>query len=164
MELSAHIEGDLDAMLRVKGRADRMGREIEHLIKEAAAIGNEGLKAKVPRSGRHDHPTISAAVRGKAEFKPGGAGGGGYWEARVGIDEERAPSHLKYVLEGTGRHGPFGTRIDAGSHHPFTIMKEGALNFRMWSGGQRPNRRWLTVAQGAARAHIIDGLPRITNR
>jgi hypothetical protein len=107
--------------------------------------------------------TIARSIR-KAEtvFHAGGAGGGGFYEVRVGPGRD-APEHLTYVMEGTGLYGSLGTviraRMSGGHRGVLAIQKRGeGVRFRTFARGQRPQRQWYDDAVQVADQFVEEGL------
>lgn len=73
------------------------------------------------------------------KYRPGGAGGGGSWEASVGVDTTLAPQ-AAWLLSGTGIYGPedrtIKPRLRAPAGSIFPSMREGREILRRSSRGK----------------------------
>jgi hypothetical protein len=82
-------------------------------------------------------------------FRPGAAGGGGFYEINVGAIRN-PPDQLRYIMEGTDRYpaaGNFG--------HVMAISKLGEpVRYRTRRRGQRPQTEWFTESYRLANAFL----------
>jgi hypothetical protein len=89
---------------------------------------------------------------GPVVYRPGGAGGGGFYEVNVGVDASQAP-HAIYVIEGTGIHHSGGSRGNIrptrGNFMAINKMGEGIV-YRQSAEGQLPQTEWFELAQEVA--------------
>lgn len=131
-------------------------RDVKRIVGEAAHDAARTARMTAPRGvqGRRIGRIRDAIREEPVEYR---AGGGGSYVARVWIDEDVAPQ-VEYVFAGTPRHDP-GGRIYPGHlffsnfrhHGVLAIIKKGEpVHFRMWTHGQRPNRKWWEAAQKRA--------------
>jgi hypothetical protein len=121
----------LEAGIRATG--ERSKEELERAITRAARAAEAIILAEGPR----DSGELLSHVEirfGNVIYAPGGAGGGGQYEAVVSIDDDDVP-HLRFVYEGTGIFGPAGGNIENAE-------------------GQRPQTAWVENAAEAAEAAI----------
>lgn len=161
MEIDYEVRGDQEALIRVRAIGPQVQGQLKDLIAEAAHLAFAEMQAKVPRGTGEVGPegTIADSIDvGEPVYHAGGAGGGGYYEVRVGPGDD-APSHLEFVLKGTGVHGPYGVPIEAPQGFPMAIEKMGeGVRFRQSSQGQEPQTEWLEDAQDIAREHVELGI------
>lgn len=161
MRISTEVDG-LGNLVSVQQRGvEGMRDQIIDLIQEAAREAEASMLEHVPRgtnSGNSDG-TIAGSISVQSEpvFEPGGAGGGGFWRVAVGPGAD-APQHLRFVLEGTGIHGPSGKRIKPQSA---SALQFSDGNFKAWSEGQKPNNLWLVRAQIVADAAVQNGITKL---
>lgn len=162
-------------------KADRWGKET---AERASRVGMNAMQRSAPDGDEFDLPALSseAAQRGVTRktpprtrpklknrmkafpptWHPGGAGGGGYWEARFGVAGVgiRPLSHdpAFIVAHGSGIRGD-----QYASHHRITastpgnvltFMHQGRQVFAQSVGGQRPQHRWIDAGRNAAKAEI----------
>lgn len=88
---------------------------------------------------------------GPMTYRPGAAGGGGYYEINVGVDEDRAP-HAEFVIEGTGiynREQP-NAGIFPSKGNVLVFEAHGEKVFTAWVRGQEPQREWFEGAMELA--------------
>lgn len=142
---------------------DEVIRATELAGKQAAAY----MRTHAP----HKTGNMANSVRMEdAVYRPGGAGGGGSWNVRVGIDEHQA-HYAKWVIFGSGEHntlGPrsriyppgggaasfFGQKRTRGGR-VFAFEKEGeGVIYTRWTKGQEPQYAWFAEAQQVARAAL----------
>lgn len=159
VEIGYEVKGLDEALIRVRGVDSSVKRQIRELIEEAAEAALGEMLARVPRSGKSDSIADSIDKSGVV-FHPGGLGGGGYWEVRVGPGAD-APEHLEYVLEGTGVHGRFHSVIYPDLKKAMAF--EGNLGHiaRRSVLGQEAQTAWLVESQEAARETVSLGIHRI---
>lgn len=157
MKLESEVTG-LDTLGEVLIRVEANAKEqTRHIIEHSARSAEAVMLAKVPRSNSGNRDTIAASIRSVSEYHPGGAGGGGFYEARVGPGED-APGHLRYVMEGTGLFGS-GSLIRSASGGVLAIEKRGeGVHFRTFSRGQRAQTQWYDDAIQAAELSMETGV------
>lgn len=100
-DIEFRTEGFDRAMLGVRGINEELRREIHEAVSEALATAETIMRATVPKRSGALASTIRAS---EPVFRPGGAGGGGFWEGELEIGE--GVDYLPLVTEGTGEHGP----------------------------------------------------------
>ena len=169
-EFDIKTEGLTDFSIRFKAVRDYTD-EVREATEEAGTSAVRYMKRHGPRG---ETGRLRRAVQKDktSVYRPGGAGGGGNWIIRVGIDESIAP-HAPHVIGGTGIHGPYGTPITArpgfveaqqrGSFmgtpgksagrrkNVLMIQKRGEKpSFVHSVPGQEPQTAWITGAQKLA--------------
>lgn len=145
-----------EALIRVRASAEHQTRD---LASEAGDAAKAMMLAKVPRSGKTGQDTIAGSIRKlETAYRPGGAGGGGFFEVRVGPGED-APEHLRWVMGGTGEYGPLGRVIRGHNGGVLAIQKRGeGVRFRQFARGQRPQRQWYDDAVDVADQIVAEGI------
>jgi len=133
MEYEIRSEGLTDFEIRF--RAIKEFREdIHDAMKEAAEEAGSYMGTHVPYEGGALFRAINV---GEISYSPGAAGGGGYYEVHVGVDESQAP-HAEFVIEGTGlfnrEHPTNGIFPSNGNVLAFT--DRGQQVFAAWVRGQ----------------------------
>ncbi len=171
------IQGDVKAVARLRGmgKPDQMRKLVEDAAKAAASkmyveapVGKTGgLKRRIDWS--------------HAFFHPGGAGGGGYWEAHAGVTAgDPYPTH---VFHGTGIYGPTGERIKPATGNvmvlygleksrEFDFSKNNVVLGKPRIGpiytrsikGQRPQQHWVEAGQDTADWYVKTYYHRIFER
>src|SRR5881409_3442014 len=102
MEFEARVSGADEVIVGARAIKASLAAQIKAIVEDAAEVARDEMLARVPRSGRTDHETIAEAIHiEQLEYAPGGAGGGGFYQTRVTTGED-GPSHLRFVLQGTG--------------------------------------------------------------
>jgi hypothetical protein len=141
----------LEAGIRATG--ERSKEELERAITRAARAAEAIILAEGPR----DSGELLSHVEirfGNVIYAPGGAGGGGQYEAVVSIDDDDVP-HLRFVYEGTGIFGPAGGNIEAAQGNVMAFGKRGEPDIFIENAeGQRPQTAWVENAAEAAEAAI----------
>lgn len=152
MEYEVRSEGLTDFQVRfraVKELREDIVDAMERASKEAGAY----MAAHAPY---HSGALFRAINVGPVEFRPGGAGGGGFYEVHVGVDGSQAP-HAEWVIEGTGifnrEHPTNGIFPSQGNVLTFSKEGEGQI-FAAWTRGQEPQREWFETAQEVAQSVI----------
>lgn len=124
--------------------------EITDAMEHAARMAGNYMGTHVPF---HSGQLYRAINVGPVKYTAGGAGGGGFYEVHVGVDEATAP-HAEAVIEGTGiysRIAPTPGIFPAnGNVMAFSKLGEGVV-FTKWVKGQEPQRAWFEDAQDIAR-------------
>ena len=129
--------------------------EITSTIKRAADEAGAYMATHVPfHSGQMYHAIYVTPVT----YKPGGAGGGGTYEAEVGLEASLAP-HAEWVIEGTGiynRTSPSKGIFTGTYNGVFRFEKDfGEVVYTPVVHGMKPQRAWFEDAQELAQ-NIID--------
>lgn len=172
--LDMDYEGDspMAVAIKVKGRAEYMGHAVKNLAEDAARRGAEVMRTEAPRG-----ETGQLANRidfSDADWHPGGAGGGGFWEAVAGVIDT-GDDYPLYVFHGTNEEGrSLWTALEragvgnlgqgiAGVIRPaegnvFPIHTAGGLIYRMWQRGQEPQQDWVLHAQEETNRFILERL------
>jgi hypothetical protein len=150
MEYEIRSEGLLDFDIRMRAEGEDWRDAILTALDRASHQAGMYMGTHVPRgeTGR----LFRAINVGPVTYRPGGAGGGGFYEVHVGVDTEQAP-HALFVLEGTGIHHEGGSRgnITASKGNFMAINKEGeGIIYRQSAEGQLPQREWFDDAQDIA--------------
>lgn len=112
------VEGEDEAIRSLEIHHELLNLRAKGLVEELAHDGVTLLHKNVPQ---YTGYTLRHVDQTGVEWNPGGAGGGGEYEATVGI-KAGTSYHPVYVNRGTGEFGPF------------TGMPYGAINpsGRMW--------------------------------
>jgi hypothetical protein len=185
-----HIDYDVDGIdeaITIGVRANKQySEELREILREAAVLALDYMRKHVPRSGtgyanRHtgtsamEHSVHDSLAMTKVSYRPGGAGGGGFYEIEVGAIFD-PPRHLEFMFEGT-RGYPFniitarrarGLRqtkgtLAAGKGRKavgnvgkiMVIWKQGEpVKFRPFRKGQRAQQAWFTEAYRHAQAYL----------
>lgn len=163
------VESPGETEVRVQAVRTEFANEVRTIVSEAVRRGAERARELAPRSDlfRNEGRRISDSIHYELPgYLPGGAGGGGEYEARFFASSDIAP-HLKYVMEGTANDGaghifPAGGNLATASRgHHFTmsgvlaIEKEGeGVSFVRWVRGQRANSLWWEFATGVAERYV----------
>jgi len=150
-------ESDTNVVLQwraVKGFRE----QITASMKKAADEAGTYMATHVPfRTGQMYHAIYVTPVT----YRPGGAGGGGTYEAEVGLEESLAP-HAQFVIEGTGIYNR-----DTPAKGIFTGTYNGVMRFEKDFGevvytpytyGQKPQTAWFENAQELAQElmdHVV---------
>jgi hypothetical protein len=154
-----------ETVVKIRAVNEEIRSSIIETITEAVAEGESVAKAKVPhgRGGGRGHVRLSNAIKaGPVRYHPGGAGGGGFYEASLEVDASIAPQ-ARWVMEGTGEYAdlPFG-RIYPARGNVMVIMKQGeSPSFVRWSRGQRPNTLWWEDANRRMEDSVARGIRNI---
>jgi hypothetical protein len=151
MEFEIRTEGLTDFEVRVRAIGEDYRDQIIGAVKKATVEAGTYMAAHVPF---HSGALFRAIEIGPVVYHPGGAGGGGFYEAHVGVNEEIAP-HAIFVVEGTGIYGPQQSMIYPAKGNVMVFEKggEGSV-FTKSSKGQEPRSAWFEVAQEVAEAVI----------
>jgi len=161
--------------VKIRGRVLKanatMGDVASKAAEEAAAV----MKIEAPKG---DTGRLAQNIdHTPAVWHPGGAGGGGYWEARAGV-KYFGEIYPLLLMKGTGQHkqeglgnlselsGVLGSLVrdsPAGRIYPrpgnvFPITAGGGLHFRMWQTGMRPQTAWVTQSQEVAKREVGRGI------
>lgn len=172
MDYEIRSEGLTDFEIRFRALGEDYRERTRVLIGHAANEAGTYMAQHVPFHSGQMYRAINVS---EPKFHPGGAGGGGYWQAEVGVDREIAP-HAEWVIEGTGMHKTSGVKFpihtkfgqDLGNLPPsaqravrsggpkgkglvMAFEKEGeGTVFTHFSRGQRPQRAWFEEAMRKA--------------
>lgn len=154
MEFSIQSEGVADFETRF--RAIREFRdEIRNLIQIAGFSAAAYMHMHVPY---HSGALSSAINYSDTRYAAGGAGGGGFFQVNVGVDEATAP-HARYILNGTGLYNEtHPSLIYPRSRSAMLFESHGSRVFTRYTRGQRPRREWFDDAQEIARDIISGGI------
>lgn len=155
-----------DAIPQATARIQAVGKElrdeIRALIAEAVDEGRRVAEQEAPRGEErfHEGGRIRDAIRvSEVRYAPGGAGGGGFYEADLYASSDIAPQ-VRFVMEGTADEGR--GLITPAHGNVFPIEKEGeGIRYRSWVHGQRPQTAWWDHAREATRHYIEAGLDSI---
>ena len=158
MDYSLSTEGRGFEVFEIRMRATfGLREEIVEAIRDAVNTAEAILISEVPR----DSGVLANSIRvGGIVYSPGGAGGGGFWEAEVSIGE--GVPYLKHVIEGTGIYGSTGHMIYPANGNVMRIQKEGEnTRYVRYTRGQESNDLWLLKAQEAVNEVIRQAVSRI---
>ena len=147
MEFRVEVEGATDFSIYFRA-VKEFRDEITRAMQEAAHAAGSYMQMHVP----YEHGDIYRAIFvGPITYRPGGAGGGGFYEINVGVDESQAP-HTEWVIEGTGifnRESP-QAGIFPSKGNVLVFEAHGEKVFTAWTKGQPPRREWFEDAQDLA--------------
>lgn len=168
------VDGTMNAEIGLRGIAGKRDN-VKKLVEQAAVAASTAMYARAPR-GR----TLGLSRRidwQRAEFRPGGSGGGGTWVARAGVTAgDPYPTH---VFRGTGIYGPEGQPITARTGNVMVIdnYKQRDMDFsrnfpvlrKPRPGpiftrsikGQKPQREWFIAGQETAEWYLATYYHRI---
>jgi hypothetical protein len=160
------VNGDVKAEVGIRaiqGRRDK----IETLIYRAARAGAEEMRQTVPNRKGGMERSIRAEF---PRFLPGGAGGGGTWQASFGPTRtaETVRDGWAYptnVFRGTGLYGPRDryirpTRKRAMRFDGAYYGRKGWI-FAKYIRGQKPNRLWYDLGVARANSYVSRNLHRV---
>ena len=160
MEYEVRSEGLTDFEVRFKALGEDYRESLRQVVGHAANEAGTYMAQHVPY---HSGKMYQAINVSEPKFRPGGAGGGGYYEAHVSVDRSIAP-HAEYVIEGTGlydRNAPTnGIYPSNGTVLAFQKDGEGTV-FTAWTTGQRPQREWFEEAMRKAERIISRRISRL---
>lgn len=148
----------------VEARIQATGAEfrgmIKEVLREAAETGRKVAEAGAPRGPileRNDGGRISDSIQiSDVNYRPGGAGGGGFYTIRLFASSAIAP-HLKYVFEGTADQG--AAKIYPARGNVLVLDKGGeGRKFVKWVHGQRAQTGWWEDAHIAVEGEIEAGV------
>jgi len=136
IEFIIEDEGEiLRAISRQERNNTRLAKEI---LNDLAKFGLQMLYVNAPSYSTY---ILRHASKTDARFRPGGAGGGGEFEAIVGI-KSGTSRHPIYVEVGTGLYGEFARRITPTSAPSMTWFSTvyGKAISKKSTKGQKPQR------------------------
>jgi len=157
---------DYGTVARVKGDADRAVATSRDIAEDAAQQAAYIMRFLAPEGTSDIHvgyETLKSRIDwSRAVWHPGGAGGGGFWEAMAGVtrstmhkpDEDPAV----FVYEGTGLFGPFRRLIVPRAGNLLVFIDQGRKIFTPYVKGQPPQRLWVMAAQDRANAVVASRL------
>jgi hypothetical protein len=157
MDWAIEERGADEMVLRIqalKGFRDK----VKELLDLAANDAGSYMKTHVPFHSGAVYRAIF--VHTQSTYRPGGAGGGGSYEAVVGIDTVEAP-HAETLLTGSGI---FNTDEPKNGIYPAqgnVMVFRGAAGekvFTAWTRGQEPQRAWYDDALELAARTIQAGI------
>jgi hypothetical protein len=161
------VEGGASATAKLRGDADRLKEWSRRTVEKAAQEGASVMRFLVPK-GTSDmflgYDTLESRIdSSEAVWHPGGAGGGGTWEAHAGVRRSpRFPNPLEdpatWVYEGTGLAGPKHREITPRAGNLLVFFWEGKWWFTSHVKGQEPQRLWVESAQARANAVVASEL------
>jgi hypothetical protein len=148
MDYSYEVEGVEEVSVKARAIAEGVGRQLRDIVEQTARFMAEEMRQNAPV----DQGALRDSIDVDTGYAPGGAGGGGTYEARVTVGE--GIPYFRYVVEGTGEkvgHDP----IVAASGRVMPMQYEGkTLAFGAYSTGQDPQSQWITDAQELGRRYI----------
>jgi hypothetical protein len=157
MDWSIEERGADEVVVRVQALKG-FKEEIKALVDLAAFNAGSYMKTHVPFHKGELYRAIF--IHTSMGYKAGGAGGGGSYEATVGIDTSQA-EHAEIVLEGSGiynRDDPKNGIFPANGNVMVFAGTEGDKVFTRWTRGQTPQREWYDDAVELAARTIQSGL------
>lgn len=121
MEYEIRTEGVTDFEVRMRAVSGDYRESVRRAVDAAVRAAGQHMTEHAPQgeTGR----LRQAVTVTDAKFEPGGAGGGGSYSAHAGVASHVAP-HAKWVIEGTGEHGPFGVPIRADQFGDAPLQKQ----------------------------------------
>lgn len=141
--IDIEIENEEHVLRGIERTEERVERMAHKLVDDLSKLTESTLLFMVPR---HNLYLFRHVDRSGPTWMPGGAGGGGEWKAIVGIKEGES-RHPLYVEFGTGIYGGRGlifargvNRLTGHYQKVMVLEKEGTVNFRYWTRGQKPQR------------------------
>lgn len=132
------FEDEHDILLGLEREQKKAANEARQMLDNIAAFGLRVLESNISVSSGY---TLLHASRSDVKWRPGGAGGGGEWEAVVGITRGSS-RHPIYVELGTGIYGLVGWYITP-QRAPFLVFRStitGRLLRKRAVLGQKPQR------------------------
>lgn len=102
--ISIHVEDESDIKAKLAAYEERQNRELRNMLDNFAELGRALVAHNVPVQSRvmREHVDRTGVI-----WRPGGAGGGGYYEAAYGVKRLATGSRYPlYVEFGTGLYGP----------------------------------------------------------
>ena len=157
MQIEYHVEGADTLALRVRAEGEHVKNEIIDAIGDALRAADIEMRMRVPVD---DGELFNSIRISPVVFRPGGLGGGGFYEAELSAGE--GVEHLAFVTEGTGEHGPTGQRITPKRGNVLRFQKKGEpMKFRPSVSGQEAQDEWITAAQAVANSILEQRISRI---
>lgn len=164
---SIEVSGTASVVAKVAGDVRRAKEASSAIATKAAKEGARTMRFLAP-SGSEDvfigYDTLESRIDWtRAVWHPGGAGGGGFYEAKAGVRRSpRFPNPLQdpatYVVEGTGLFGPFHRVITPRAGNFMVFKYKGRWVITDQVKGQEPQRLWVTAAQDRANAVVAEWL------
>ena len=167
------FDGDdpMGVAIKVRGRVEYAQNALKNMAEDAARRGAEELRVGAPRGDTGG--LISRIDHTDAEWNPGGAGGGGYWEAVAGVldtgddyplfvfkgtgQKKQGIAEAVSVLQSIGLAGEFRAgRIYPSQGNVFPMMTISGLIFRAWHTGQEPQTQWVENAQRMVNQFLVE--------
>jgi hypothetical protein len=157
---------DYGTVARINGDTDRLVETSKDIAEDAAQQAAYIMRFLAPEGDSDIHvgyETLKSRIDwSRATWHPGGAGGGGFWEAAAGVtrstmhkpDEDPAV----YVYEGTGLFGPLRRLIVPRSGNFLVFIDKGKKVVTPYVKGQPPQRLWVMAAQDRANAVVASRL------
>lgn len=155
MEIEYHIEGADSAMIRVRAESSEIRDDIVEAIGRAVIAAETEMKLLAPTG--ETLKLFGSIHAGPVEFHPGGAGGGGFYEAELSVGED--VPYTRFVVEGTGGKG---NKIYPAQGNVLRIQKHGEKDsFVKWITGQDPQSDFIEIPQRIADEIISEAISRI---
>lgn len=157
MDWSIEEHGADEVVVRIqalKGFKDK----VKALVDLAAFNAGSYMKTHAPFHSGELYRAIF--IHTQTGYRPGGAGGGGSYEAVVGIDTTQAP-HAETLLTGSGIYNteePKNGIFPASGNVMVFRGAGGDKVFTAWTRGQAPQRGWYDEAMEIAAKTIQAGL------
>lgn len=157
---------DYGTIARVKGDVDRAVEVSRDIAEDAAQQAAYIMRFLAPEGTSDVHigyETLKSRIDwSRATWHPGGAGGGGFWEAAAGVTRSTAHRPEEdpaiFVYEGTGLFGPFKRLIVPRAGNLLVFIDKGVKVFTRHVKGQPPQRLWVMAAQDRANAVVASRL------
>lgn len=152
IEYSVESEGLTDFTVRFRAIRDFRDDILDTMDRAAHEAGSY-MGTHVPY---HSGGLYRAINVGPIKYQAGGAGGGGFYEVHVGVDESQA-LYAEAVIEGSGIYNRDNPKagIFPANGNVMAFEKNGeATVFTAWTRGQEPQRAWFEDAQALAHSII----------
>jgi hypothetical protein len=170
-----NADGVENAQLSIRAQAGETGRRLRRLVEDAADFGANVMTGLAPRRSGKLASRIGST---DADFRPGGPGGGGVYEASFGVSDQPGPERDLpfWVYHGTGifaeELGLEVSSVATGSlisdipgeavDHVIRSTSGNEMRFRGDFGyivtpyvlGQRPQKEWVDEAHDAASDYV----------
>lgn len=167
--LDIQIRGGESLAIRLQATSGNLQEGTKNILKLAQELAFKEMHDHFPQSennksqwgGYKDNSERRAVeglekTEGKNDFytyRPGRSGGGGFYEARVGFDPEKAPEHARFVFEGTS-----DIPVSEGNVGPLMRVRSrgGAFQWRRHRKGHDADLDW--VIRGQEKAELVVAL------
>jgi hypothetical protein len=154
-----HSDGVENAQLQIRAQANETGRKLRRIVEDAAEFGATVMRREVPKRTHRLERRITST---DADFRPGGAGGGGVYTAEFGFTDDPGPERDLpfWVYHGTGvfKDDPsFGGGLNPIfplGDQPMRYFDNGQWHVRYSVRGQRPQKEWVEESYEAAAEYM----------
>lgn len=135
------FDDEEEIIMKIEREGERQRKRVKALLDNLAEIGVLIVRGNVPVYSTY---TLRHVDKTAVRWHPGGAGGGGQWEATVGI-KAGTSMHPLYAEGGTGIYGRFRRVIRplSATYMYFYGTQAGRLLRRKTVKGQRGQRYFL---------------------